>query len=343
MYRNAYLLLFCIAILSSLTYSEFKKMKGSPVLAQINDISIAQANSALDIEVESPKVVDTIDESILLDNEEQKKISEIVSTTSQKTAKTAKTTKKSPSAITAEEYLVGNLETGEIYLETNSTKVFPIASVSKLYTALVVHHLFDLEKRIEINEQMLKAYGNSGNLQVGEKLLPNELLYALLMESSNDAAEAFAHSYGYTDFIDQMNAFAKEIGMSKTSFRDASGLSAGNVSNAKDLFTLAKYMYASEKDILDISKTAIMNLDKSEEHLAHHFVNINPFSKNPNFFGGKTGRTDEARESMVSLFNKTVNGVDYPIVVIVLRSDFGERETNSEKLINMFVEKQLKK
>src|SRR6185369_12611206 len=109
---------------------------------------------------------------------------------------------------------------------------------------------------------------------------------------------AYAYSYGYEQFINEMNGFAQEIGMKNTSFQDSSGLSPQNVSNATDLFTLARYLYKSEKDILDISHTPVYDLEENGDHVAHHFVNINPFSSNPNFIGGKTGRTDEAKESM---------------------------------------------
>ena len=241
--------------------------------------------------------------------------------------------------VSAESYLVANLETGEIYINQNSDRVYPIASISKLYTALVVHHLFDQNEPITITQSMLDAYGRAGNLSLGEKIMPDSLLYALLLESSNDAAEAYAQSYGYDAFIEHMNGFAAEIGMKNTSFKDASGLSAGNVSTAKDLLTLSKYLYENEDDILQVSSTKSKLIAADGEFLSHSFVNINPFSSRADFIGGKTGRTDMAKESMVSLFRQSVNGMTYPIAVIVLRSDFGERETNTEKLLKLFNDK----
>jgi D-alanyl-D-alanine carboxypeptidase len=241
--------------------------------------------------------------------------------------------------ITAESYIVGNLKTGEIYLQLNSDKVAPIASVSKLYTALVVKHVFDQEKEISITQTMLDAYGESGGLRLDERFKPEELLYALLLVSSNDAAEAFAQSFGFEEFMSNMNGFAKEIGMHKTYFSDPSGLSPQNISNASDLFALAKYLYSSEKNILDISKTVEFNIATTTEHGSHHYVNINPFTAYSYFSGGKTGRTNEAKEAMVSIFDQTVGDTTYPIAVIVLRSDLGEREMNTEKLLGLFMDK----
>ncbi len=245
--------------------------------------------------------------------------------------------------ISAESYFVGNLETGEAYFDFNSSSVFPIASVSKLYTALVVQHLMDPDKEITITQPMLDAYGDAGHLILGEKFISEELLYPLLLESSNDAAEAYARSFGYQDFMEEMNAFAKEIGLDKTSFADASGLSPHNVSNARDLFALARYLYKQEKDLLNISRTNEFDLATTSEHQGHHFANINPYSSYSSFIGGKTGRTDEAKESMISLFRQEVSGTTYSIVIILLRSEFGQRETDTEKLLGMFVEKMEKK
>ncbi len=249
--------------------------------------------------------------------------------------------------ISAESYLVANLVTGEKYIDFNSNKVFPIASVSKLYTALVVHHLFDLNKGIVITQSILDSYGDAGHLMLGEKFLPDELLNVLLLESSNDAAEAFSESYDISTtskkFIEQMNGFAQEIGMNNTHFSDPSGLSSLNVSNVDDLFVLAQYLNRSEKEILAISRTKEIDIATTTDHGSHHLVNINPFSNYPSFIGGKTGRTNEAKEAMVSLFNQKVGNIEYPIAVIILRSNLGEREINTEKLLGMFMDKMIKK
>lgn len=274
---------------------------------------------------------DDIDESILIMDDEDE-----VSTTTLSAPAGPAVPKPH---ITAEAYLVGNLDTGEIYLKHNTKEIFPIASVSKLYTALVVHHLFNLEDRITITEPMLIPYGSAGDLKVGDRLLPNELLHALLLESSNDAAEAFALSFEYEKFMEQMNAFAREIGMSNTSFEDPSGLSPLNVSNADDLFILSKYLYKSEKDILDISKTTDKTLDGDQYKMSNHFTNIHPYAGRGDFMGGKTGRTSEAKESMITMLKYDSDGVEYPIVLIVLRSDFGERKTNTDKLLVMLSKK----
>ncbi len=323
MNRNKYLLIFCLIIIIA--------------VASIKDVNERFYRVALEIpeisKIADEKIEDNaeIDPKILIDDHNKVVEKPIVKPTTPRPY------------ITAESYLVANLVTGEKYIDFNSNKVFPIASVSKLYTALVVHHLFDLEKDIEIKQSALDAYGDAGHLVLGEKFKPDELLHVLLLESSNDAAVAFADSFGYKEFMEQMNAFAQEIGMSNTKFNDSSGLSPNNVSSALDLLTLTKYLYTSEKGILDISKKYQIDIATTTDHGYHHLTNINPFSMREDFIGGKTGRTQQAKEAMVSLFNQEINGTVYPIAIIVLRSDYGEREINTEKLLGQFNEKILKK
>ncbi|HEY4494510.1 MAG TPA: serine hydrolase [Candidatus Paceibacterota bacterium] len=242
-------------------------------------------------------------------------------------------------SISAEAYIMGNLETGEIYAVQNSTAVFPIASLSKLVTALISLHTIPQDKEIVITESMLLAYGEAGHLKEGEIFKVNELYYPLLLESSNDAAEALAQTYGYVDFIKSMNLFVAELGMNYTSFKDASGLSSGNISNANDLFTLAKYIYKNEKDLLSITRMKSMYLSTTTLHNSHEWKTINPFAYDPNFIGGKTGRTIEAKESMISMFNYSYNNKIYPLVIIVLRSEFSDREKDSGMLFEKFIEK----
>ena len=327
MHENKYLLITCCALVLFAATVRHTKIK-----------EVIQTHGYGSV-VQTEKDIATVDENILIKDQPA-----VVYNSSTSSAPVAVVKEQKPKPyVSAESYIVGNLETGEIYISMNGGKVFPIASVSKLYTALVVQHLFDSDKEITITQSMLDAYGDAGKLVLDEKFTTDELLYALLLESSNDAAEAFAQSFGYQEFMQEMNGFAHEIGLEHTSFRDASGLSPFNVSNASDLFTLTRYLHGHEKDILKISRTVEFDLATTSDHGGHHFVNINPYSAYSSFVGGKTGRTDEAKESMISLFRQEVGGETYPIAIILLRSDFGQREIDTEKLLGLFVDKVEKK
>ena len=236
-------------------------------------------------------------------------------------------------AVSAEAYLVANLETGEIYAEHSSEKIFPIASLSKLVTALVSIHSMPRDEKIIITEPALDAYGDAGHFTLGETFTATEILSPLLLESSNDAAEAIALTYGYGDFIQKMNTFVTGIGMQSTAFNDASGLSSHNISNAKDLLVLAQYIYKNEKTLLELTRQTTATVGTTTDHGMHVWKTINPFPLYPNFIGGKTGRTIEAKESMVSLFDYEYGTKSYPVAVIVLRSDFGVREIDTSYLL----------
>lgn len=242
--------------------------------------------------------------------------------------------------ISAEAYMVANLQTGEIYNSFNPNKIFPIASLSKLMTAIIASHNMASDEPIQITQKALDdGYGDAGHFTLGETLTVSEMLYPLLLESSNDAAEALAQSYGYDKFIASMNALASELNMKSTSFKDASGLSPGNISSATDLFILARYLYTKEQSILEITRLPVKTVATTTEHGLHIWHSTNPFPFDPHFLGGKTGRTTEAKESMVSLLRYTQGQTSYPVAVIVLRSDFSLRELDSSILFTKFMQK----
>jgi D-alanyl-D-alanine endopeptidase (penicillin-binding protein 7) len=194
---------------------------------------------------------------------------------------------------------------------------------------------------ITITDKVLEAgYGAAGGLIENESFSPEELEYPLLLESSNDAAEAFAAAVGYSTYIQLMNALAQQkIGLKNTRFFDPSGMSPGNVSNARDLFKLAQYLYPNEQGLLEITGLPKMNIATTSAHQSHEFTNIDPFVYDPHFIGGKTGRTDQAKEAMLSLFTYSSKGKIYPVGVIVLRSEFSARETDSETLFSRLMTK----
>ncbi len=85
-------------------------------------------------------------------------------------------------------YLAGDIDTGEIIIEKNPGSVLPIASVSKLITSLVSLDVIPQKELITVSRSSVNTYGKSGGLGFGEKILAEDLLYPLLIESSNDAA-----------------------------------------------------------------------------------------------------------------------------------------------------------
>ncbi|MCD8495159.1 MAG: hypothetical protein LRY46_03635 [Candidatus Pacebacteria bacterium] len=103
--------------------------------------------------------------------------------------------------IQARSYLVADLETGHILLEKDSTRILPIASITKLMTALVTIDRLPRETITSVSRRALNTGGGlRGNLSQGQQLSLNELIYPLLLTSSNEASEVIAETYGRTFF-----------------------------------------------------------------------------------------------------------------------------------------------
>ncbi|MBI4124079.1 MAG: D-alanyl-D-alanine endopeptidase [Betaproteobacteria bacterium] len=140
--------------------------------------------------------------------------------------------------------LVLDAETGEAVIDKNSEAVVPIASITKLMTAMVIlDRGLDLETRIVLSRDDLRTIKRSRTrLRTGASLTRDELLMLSLMASENLAAAALARTYpgGMDAFVEAMNAKAEALGMSDTRFVEPTGLSPQNVSSARDLAQLVR-------------------------------------------------------------------------------------------------------
>jgi len=200
--------------------------------------------------------------------------------------------------ISAVSYLVGDLDTGEVILAKDENKKLPIASVSKLMTALVVDEgLVPEEDTARVSKTALNTYGSNGGLRAGEQITTSDLLYPLLLESSNDAAEVLAEHFNRENFIEKMNDWARSLQMTQTFFADPSGLSTGNQSTVTDLFKLAKYLNEKKQNLLEIT-TLRSHTDKKRGWSSN-----NQFLHKEGYQGGKSGYTDPARQTVLSLFS----------------------------------------
>ncbi|HEY4528055.1 MAG TPA: serine hydrolase, partial [Candidatus Paceibacterota bacterium] len=199
--------------------------------------------------------------------------------------------------VSARAYLVGDLETGEIILSKNEKEELPIASVSKLMTALVATETLPKDTTALVSKGALATEGGNGDLRLGEKIKSGDLLYPLLLQSSNDAAEVLAENLGRGTFIGKMNERAKELLMFQTKYSDPSGLSVGNQSTVSDLFRLARHLFEREKGLLDLTTL------RSYGTKAHIWPSNNQFLKKEGYLGGKSGYTEPARQTVVSLFS----------------------------------------
>lgn len=219
-------------------------------------------------------------------------------------------------------YVVADVDTGEVIIEKNPEMVMPIASISKLITSLVAIDNMDMHSLLTVTKSSIETYGSSGGLHLGEKILGHDLLYPLLMESSNDAAEVFAENYGKEEFVKLMNKKAKSIGMEKSSFVEPSGLSEKNVSTARDLQKLVQYISKDHPELWDISRV------KQYSILKHSWGNGSSISRKSSFVGGKNGFTYEAFSTTASLFDLDIEGGKRRVAVTLLKSNARENDVD---------------
>ncbi|HVN66921.1 MAG TPA: hypothetical protein VMT55_00990, partial [Candidatus Sulfotelmatobacter sp.] len=153
-------------------------------------------------------------------------------------------------------------------------------------------------------------------LRPGQYVSAIDLLYPLLEESSNEAAEALAQTIGRDRFIQLMNDKAAALGMTQTRFSDPSGSSADNASSAEDLFNLLKYIENNRSFILSLTTGRVEETDYGQPRY-RDLENFNAFSDRSDFLGGKVGKSSAAEQTMASVF---LVGNARPVAVIVLGS-----------------------
>lgn len=152
-----------------------------------------------------------------------------------------------PLALKSSVALVLDQDTNEVLFAKNSQAVLPIASLTKLMTALVVVEAHQpLDEVLSVTEEDVDTEKNSSSrLAVGTKLTREEMLHLALMASENRAAHALGRHYpgGLPTFVQAMNKKAQELGMTSTRYVEPTGLSSNNQSSAPDLAALVKTAY----------------------------------------------------------------------------------------------------
>ena len=213
---------------------------------------------------------------------------------------------------------------GNILYSRNADTPRPIASVTKLMTALVI-----LEAKLKLNEvisitkndrDLVKLTGS--HLKVGAKLTRKELIYLAVLSSENRAALALSRTYpgGKRAFITKMNRKSKTLGMMRTNFIDPAGLSPLNTSTPNDLLLLLEEAnkYALLKEIAGTRSFVV----KPYQRLGKmRYVNTNRFSRNKHWelILSKTGYINEAGRCLVMKAR-----VDDMEVTMILLDSYGK-------------------
>ena len=203
-------------------------------------------------------------------------------------------------------------ETGVVIEGSKTRVVSPVASLAKLFTAVAVMQSVKKDDVLEIVASDVDTEGRSGKLIAGTKTTPYELLFPLLLESSNDAGGAIGRSLD-GDFEKSKDEIIDSLSLTQTYISEPTGLSAKNVSTVTDLATFFTYIKKSYPHIVDI--TALNTYITSNTG----YGNSNPIHTLSGYMGGKQGYTDEAGRTFVGTFS--LPGVSREVGIVVLHSD----------------------
>ena len=240
-------------------------------------------------------------------------------------------------AISAQKCVVMDLNSGRVLYNLNGDDKRLIASITKIMTCLISIMYSDLDKVVVVDEDILKAYGSSVYLSVGEEIKLIDLLYGLMLRIGNDAAVAIANTVAGSmdNFVYLMNEYAKTIGMKNTNFVNSHGLDSngvGNTSTAYDMALLTKVAMQNEtfKTIFGTrSYKASSNLKEYNWAGKNKLFGMYEYTT-----GGKTGYTDAARKTLVTTASKDNKN----LVVVTLNdpNDFNDHKSLYETYFNKY-------
>ena len=211
----------------------------------------------------------------------------------------------------------------------NADERWPIASVSKLMTAVAALETIGWEQKVSVSEKAVATEGIAGNLQANEIYSVRDLIKAMLITSSNDAAVALSEAVGEKEFIDAMQKKARELGMLQTTYLEPTGLSFVNQSTANDLSKLVDYIYQNEPELFKISRMRQAQITDLKSGKTKTLDNINSFAGQNDFLGGKTGYIDESGRNLVALFD--IDG--RKVLTVTLGSEDSFAETDKLKFM----------
>lgn len=240
---------------------------------------------------------------------------------------------------TAHAAVILDAETGKELYGRNAHDRRQVASLTKLFTALiVVEQIPNLETLVTLDEESVYADGtkigcprsgfcNGVRLQVGEQITVRNLLKAALMNSANDAATALGKYLGgsVSGFADMMNKRAAELGLTDSHFCTPSGLEIDGQETAcySSAIDMAKITAESLKypilwDIMQLKETTIISHDGSRQH---ELFNTNQLlGSMPNLLGTKTGFTPLAGYSLLAVADHPDG--DHPVIAVVLNDPY---------------------
>lgn len=204
--------------------------------------------------------------------------------------------------------LIYDLNSNKPIYEKNSKKKLPMASLTKIMTAVITLEDKSMPETYSVSKVDLVGEDSMG-LTEGELLTKEELLYGLMLNSGNDASEVLARNYpqGREGFIKAMHDKAKALGLSDTTFSNPSGLQGDGIqyTTAYDLLILTKYAIDNFPFFIKVTSTFEHHIPQNTTHKEYYLTNeTNLLSTYEGVKGVKTGFTPEAGMCLVTYYEK---------------------------------------
>ncbi len=231
---------------------------------------------------------------------------------------------------------VFDISKNQSVFKLNSEMQLPLASLTKIMTALIAKENLPPYLLVTISKEAILQEGDEG-FKVGEQWTIPELIDAMLISSSNDAAFAFAAEFNKNfngDFVSLMNQKAKEIGLTQTYFLNTTGLdlsenTAGAYGSAQDIAKLLLNIMEKNSSLMEITRLKSINLHGREFQNTDRII-----GDLPGFIAGKTGFSDLAGGNLAVVVD---NGFNRPFVIVVLGSTIDGRFNDIRNLFNAAV------
>lgn len=211
--------------------------------------------------------------------------------------------------LTARAWGIFDGDSGEILHGEETDAILPIASIAKLLTADTVLDNSRAHIPFTISSNDVATEGRAGKLIAGATTTPYELLFPLLMESSNDAAVAIARVLG-NEYKESIATHMRTLDLTQTRIADPSGLSDETTSSVRDLVRLYVHIREEHPHLFDITQLYTYIGTNTG------YVNNDPARTFPHFVGGKHGYTDEAGRTFIGTFKYE----EHTVGVVVLGS-----------------------
>lgn len=243
----------------------------------------------------------------------------------------------------AQSAFVFDIQDQKVLYSKNADEALPLASITKLMTALVAYEILGEKSSVSISQDSIRVDGDSG-LREGEKFSTQNLIDYTLITSSNDGAfalgatvgESISSRYDPEDlFVTAMNLKATEIGLAGTTYKNSTGLDvseeeAGAYGTARDTAILMEYMLKQARDTVALSNTNLTSIKNAhgEQHVAENTNRI--IDEVDGLIASKTGYTELSGGNLVVAVNL---GLNRPIVAVVLGSTQNGRFDDMRKIL----------